>query len=326
MSASFFPCLNVSDARMDQPVLPPNPSSTLFWTVRGIVFVFSIIGNGLVVYLMLTRTHQLLKVISNWFILSLAIADLLVTVVVFVPEVYFLCLRGNIFPWTFKLFYDMLTRTSCYNLCALTFERYIAVVEPLKYGRLTCKKRLIAFTITAMWFLGIISPLPYYICFRLRQFSAFRAVMLVFLFTGEFLPTAILVLAYAKIIIVVRRQERMVKRQNDQVSYNYGTAFVQKNRYDKRNRSNVQVLGAILFVFVLCYSVSCYKGFINYVLFREVSYWTVYITRILYQLNSAVNGFVYALLKKDIKQEINKIAYKMSNGRIGRKVRKLRGT
>lgn len=303
---------------MEQPVLPQNPSHPLFWTVKGIVFVFSIIGNGLVLYLMLTRT-QLLKVISNWFILSLAIADLLVTVMVFVLEVYFLCFRNNIFPWTFKLFYDMLTRTSCYNLCALTFERYVAVVEPLKYGRLTCKTRLIFVIIAAVWVLGILSPLPYFICFRLRYFAAFRAVMLVFLFTGEFFPTAVLVLVYAKMIIVVRRQEKMVERQNKQVQYNYGAAFVQKNRYDKRNRSNIQVLGVILSVFVLCYSVSCYKGFINYVLFRDVSYWTIYVTRILYQLNSAVNGFVYALLKKDIKQEVKKIAYKISHGRIGSK-------
>jgi hypothetical protein len=237
-------------------------------------------------------------------VLSLAIADLLVTAVT-LPEVWYTIFFNNTFPWPLKLVYDVLVVASIFSLCAMTLERYIAVVHPLKYPHLIYNSRLVFFMIAVPWLIGIVTPWPYYICYRFQKLIAFRSLQVTYLFTCECLPTMVLLMAYIKMLLVVRKQENMIQQQNNQVRYNHGTASIQKNRLDKRNRSNIQAIGLILLVFALCYAVSFYKGFKNYVLFEYSSAWSVSMARILYQVNSAVNGFVYALLKKDIKEELN---------------------
>jgi hypothetical protein len=220
---------------------------------------------------------------------------------------------NNTYPWLLKMAYDALLVASTFNLCALTLERYIAIVHPLKYGYLIYNSRLVFFVIAVAWVVGILSPWPCYICYRFQKFIAFRSLQVTFLFICELLPTVALLMAYIKMLLVVRKQENMIQQQNNQVQYNYGTTSIQKTRLDKRNRSNIQVIGVILLIFVLCYAISFYKGFKNFVLFEDVSVWSVSMARILYQVNSAVNGFVYALLKKDIKEEVKILFSKVSS-------------
>uniref|UniRef100_A0A3B4A323 G-protein coupled receptors family 1 profile domain-containing protein n=2 Tax=Periophthalmus magnuspinnatus TaxID=409849 RepID=A0A3B4A323_9GOBI len=121
-----------------------------------------ILGNILVCLSVLTERS--LKTATNYFIFSLAIADLLLAVLVLPLYVYSEFMGGI---WTLStsicdllMTMDvMLCTASILNLCAISVDRYIAVVVPLKYNRNQFSVRQLAL-ITATWVLslGVASP------------------------------------------------------------------------------------------------------------------------------------------------------------------------
>ncbi|XP_076862621.1 dopamine receptor D4 related sequence [Brachyhypopomus gauderio] len=132
--------------------------------VCGIPLIFIIIlGNVLVCLSVLTERS--LKTATNYFIISLAVADLLLAVLVLPLYVYSEFLGGK---WTLSMYICdalmtmdvMLCTASILNLCAISVDRFIAVVVPLKYNRNQFSVRQLAL-ITATWVLslGVASPI-----------------------------------------------------------------------------------------------------------------------------------------------------------------------
>uniref|UniRef100_A0A665UX61 D(4) dopamine receptor-like n=2 Tax=Echeneis naucrates TaxID=173247 RepID=A0A665UX61_ECHNA len=131
--------------------------------VLGVPLILVIIlGNVLVCLSVLTERS--LKTATNYFIISLAVADLLLAVLVLPLFMYSEFLGGI---WTLStsvcdalMTMDvMLCTASILNLCAISVDRYIAVVIPLKYNRNQFSLRQLGL-ITASWVLsvGVASP------------------------------------------------------------------------------------------------------------------------------------------------------------------------
>ncbi|XP_034529707.1 dopamine receptor D4 related sequence [Notolabrus celidotus] len=134
-----------------------------FALVVGVLLILVIIlGNTLVCLSVLTERS--LKTATNYFIISLAVADLLLAVLVLPLFIYSEFLGG---VWTLSTFTCdalmtmdvMLCTASILNLCAISVDRYIAVVVPLKYNRNQFSVRQLAL-IAATWLLslGVASP------------------------------------------------------------------------------------------------------------------------------------------------------------------------
>ncbi|XP_051544787.1 D(4) dopamine receptor-like [Myxocyprinus asiaticus] len=134
-----------------------------FAIIFGVPLILIIIlGNVLVCLSVLTERS--LKTATNYFIVSLAVADLLLAVLVLPLYVYSEFLGGI---WTLSMYICdalmtmdvMLCTASILNLCAISVDRYIAVVLPLKYNRNQFSFRQLAL-ITATWVLslGVASP------------------------------------------------------------------------------------------------------------------------------------------------------------------------
>ncbi|XP_037837305.1 dopamine receptor D4 related sequence [Kryptolebias marmoratus] len=154
-------------------VTPESPSGEIYprhynylALVLGIFLILVIIlGNILVCLSVLTERS--LKTATNYFIISLAVADLLLAVLVLPLYVYSEFLGG---VWTLStsicdtlMAMDvMLCTASILNLCAISVDRYIAVVVPLKYNRNQFSLRQLAL-ITATWVLslGVASPVMF---------------------------------------------------------------------------------------------------------------------------------------------------------------------
>ncbi|XP_074482123.1 dopamine receptor D4 related sequence [Sebastes fasciatus] len=131
--------------------------------VLGVPLILVIIlGNVLVCLSVLTERS--LKTATNYFIISLSVADLLLALLVLPLYVYSEFLGGI---WTLStslcdalMTMDvMLCTASILNLCAISVDRYIAVVVPLKYNRNQFSVRQLAL-IAATWLLslGLASP------------------------------------------------------------------------------------------------------------------------------------------------------------------------
>uniref|UniRef100_A0A8K9Y8B7 G-protein coupled receptors family 1 profile domain-containing protein n=1 Tax=Oncorhynchus mykiss TaxID=8022 RepID=A0A8K9Y8B7_ONCMY len=134
-----------------------------FALVLGVPLILIIIlGNVLVCLSVLTERS--LKTATNYFIISLSVADLLLAVLVLPLYVYSEFLGGT---WTLSTYICdalmtmdvMLCTASILNLCAISVDRYIAVVVPLKYNRNQFSLRQLVL-ITATWVLslGVASP------------------------------------------------------------------------------------------------------------------------------------------------------------------------
>ena len=88
-------------------------------------------GNGFVVFLI--AKNRRLHCPANWFVLSLVVTDFGVGIVVF--PVSYLC-NLNSKPCNMRVymaFYWFVVHSSVTNLCSSAWDRYTAIVHPLRY-------------------------------------------------------------------------------------------------------------------------------------------------------------------------------------------------
>ncbi|XP_031574143.1 octopamine receptor beta-2R-like [Actinia tenebrosa] len=282
------------------PFMPKTPDPTWYWSIRCFIAVVGWIGNGLVIYI-IARSRRL-QITSNWFVMSLAVADLCVTLIVAIPE--FIC---SVFLdcdwWSIKVLYDVFLYASVLNLCAMTFDRYFAIVHPLRYQRIMTSCFAMAILIST-WITAVLIPLPYYIALRMNQYELFSTLQMLVRLILEVLPCFILLITYLHMAYIARKQMRRVVQQRKQLSYNYN---VPCQALSPRPKGSVRAVGLVVLIFLCCYSVAAYKGYINYVNFEKVQKEIVGLARFLYHLNSASNCIVYALCRQDVRNEVMQV-------------------
>lgn len=130
--------------------------------------VFVVLGNLLVVSAIWHETQ--LHSVTNYLIASLAAADCLVGLVVMPFSVISEAIIGS---WTFgptwcDLWhsFDVLASTaSILNLCAISFDRYLAITNPISYPTRMTPKR-VAFIIMSLWACSSLISFPAIIWWR----------------------------------------------------------------------------------------------------------------------------------------------------------------
>ncbi|KAB0792972.1 hypothetical protein PPYR_12592 [Photinus pyralis] len=138
---------------------PERPETYIVPVVFFIIFIVGVLGNGTLVVIFLR--HRAMRNVPNTYILSLALADLLVimTCVPFTSIVYTL----ESWPWgvtvcklseTAK---DISIGVSVFTLTALSAERYCAIVNPLRKLQ---TKPLTVLCAILIWVLATIFALP----------------------------------------------------------------------------------------------------------------------------------------------------------------------
>ena len=124
----------------------------LWFQILGwLLTVIIIIGNGLVIYLITTRRK--LRTKTNWFVLSLAVADFGVGATYF-PRISVCWITDKtcvnyVIIIVYSIGYFMMY-ASVMNLCVLTLDRYLAIVKPMRYVTFMTTKR-VALLISAAW-------------------------------------------------------------------------------------------------------------------------------------------------------------------------------
>ncbi|KAM5276549.1 D(3) dopamine receptor isoform 2-T3 [Hipposideros larvatus] len=169
-----------------------------------------IFGNGLVCAAVLRE--RALQTTTNYLVVSLAVADLLVATLV-MPWVVYLEVTGGVWNFSrvccdvFVTLDVMMCTASILNLCAISIDRYTAVVMPVHYqhgtGQSSCRR--VALMITTVWVLAFAVSCPLLFGFNTTVVSFY-------------LPFGVTVLVYARIYVVLRqrRRKRILTRQNSQ--------------------------------------------------------------------------------------------------------------
>lgn len=127
-----------------------------------IIIIGILLGNSLVITSVLLY-QRLRRSISNSFIASLAVADLLVAIFVLpfslADEVMGYWLFGDFLCRTWLVVDVWFCTASILHLCAISIDRYVAIAHPLRYPNLMTHRRC-RLTCLAMWILSFIICFP----------------------------------------------------------------------------------------------------------------------------------------------------------------------
>ena len=271
--------------------------------------VVAILGNALVMYFIITKTR--LHVTTNWFVLSLALADLFVGLTYF--PLLFISSFFQELPidhtglW-FKLSHTFLYSSSS-NLCALTADRFLAITMPLKYTAFMTRKRLIIALASAWIAPLILFTLPSIFTYSNNN-ASFTFIFEIFrVSVFQLIPSVLFVFVTGRLCYIARdisRKESLLLAQiRFNVSPQQNVPTVKKHR---EKTASVKMIVLIILLFVLCHVGGNYRCFCFVFKLCVASENLKNVIHVLFIMNSAVNPLVYAVLKKDMKNELKKMA------------------
>ncbi|XP_062864819.1 5-hydroxytryptamine receptor 4 [Trichomycterus rosablanca] len=278
----------------------------------------TVVGNFLVVlaiaYFKQLQSH------TNSFVMSLAVADFLVGLVV-MPYSMVRTVEGCWhFGTTFCQLHSsldvMLCTASIFHLSCISFDRYYAVCNPLVYSFKMSRSR-VALLIVVCWAvpllisfgpillglhkLGVDVPLPENVCiFLVNRVYAVIASLVAF-----YLPMGTMLVAYWKIYKAAKRQAMQISALEAQMAVGVDKNFSKKQKhrnYLRRERKAAKTLGIIMGVFLLFwmpfFTVNIIDPFIEYgttSVIWDLLLWLGYI-------NSSLNPFLYGFFNRSFRK------------------------
>ena len=204
--------------------------------LNAVLSPFAVAANGLIVFVIWKRTS--LQTPSNVLLACLAISDILVGLFVQPAYVAYRLLENayGFVPCAVRMFYStgfyVCYGVSFMTLCAISCERLVAIMYPLRYLQLVCHERVLK-TALFIWFVNIL--------LKLLQFAnndVFRGIHLGLWFLSLF--TA--VITQFRILPIIIRHQRQIKK--------YRPTFSQRQMQIKL-AINIASIVAIYFAFNL---------------------------------------------------------------------------
>ena len=279
-----------------------------FFILSWFFTVVAILGNALVIYLIITRAR--LHVTTNWFVLSLALADLCVGLTYF--PLLFISSFFQELPidhtglW-FKLSHTFLYSSSA-NLCALTADRFLTITMPLRYTVFMTRKRLVI-SLASAW----IAPLILFTTPSIFTYSnnnaSFTFIFETFRVTVfQLIPSVLFVFVTWRLCCIAKDISRKESLLLAQIRFNLKPQInIQTIKKQGEKKASVKMIALIILLFVLCHIGGNYRCFCFVFKLCVPSENLKKVIHIIFILNSAVNPLVYAVLKKDMKNELKKM-------------------
>ncbi|NXM74575.1 DRD2 protein, partial [Serilophus lunatus] len=194
----------------------PRPQSNYYAVLLTLLIFVIVFGNVLVC--MAVSRERALQTTTNYLIVSLAVADLLVATLV-MPWVVYLEVVGE---WRFSRIHCdifmtldvMMCTASILNLCAISIDRYTAVAMPMLYNTRYSSKRRVTVMIAVVWVLSFAISCP--LLFGLNNTDANECIIANPAFVvyssivSFYVPFMVTLLVYVQIYIVLRRRRKRV--------------------------------------------------------------------------------------------------------------------
>ncbi|CAL8081931.1 unnamed protein product [Orchesella dallaii] len=201
----------------------PEWEAALTATVLSLIIVLTLVGNALVI--MSVFTYRPLRSAPNFFIVSLAVADMTVAILVLPLNVAYSILGRWVLGKLVCEFWvtsDVLCCTaSILHLCAIAIDRYRAITDPVNYARKRTLQRVL-FTIAVVWIMSFLISSPPILGWNdwPSDFNADTPCQLtrqqgyvVYSALGSFfIPLALMTGVYVRIYIATRRRLRQRAR------------------------------------------------------------------------------------------------------------------
>ena len=184
-------------------------AKTVLSTWYGLTGLGAIIGNGVVLWLIITKRS--LRTVSNLFLSSLAAADLLVG---FVIEPVWISVRYTAYNvdrvQTYGKAIDYLwihtTVVTTFNLCCVTLDRHIAIFHPLRYENILSHRRCYML-IATVWFMSLVLPCSR---FLVEDVIGLSTLYISFTIITVLIPMIIIILCSIRILKAASVQSKRI--------------------------------------------------------------------------------------------------------------------
>lgn len=303
--------------------------------VLTILAVFTLLGNSLVC-LAIWRFRNL-RNLTNYFVCSLAVADLLVPLlrVIYIAVSLFAgkWLFGRTWCKISSMCGILLCGASIMHLCAISIERLIAIKWPLSYGVRVTHRRVVLALVYIWIQSAILSVLPVFGIAEHRfnptlmeceiawlKKPTLTVLLVVFYF---FVPTSIMMFAYMLIFKEVRRSTRRI---SGIAAERTGRASKIASIFMLREIKAVKVLAVVIGVFFVMWMPYFVATTIR--AFRGEAFVPAMLQRTVITLaygNSCCNFVIYALMNQQLRKAFMQVL-KSCNGRRENLPRDLRMT
>ncbi|KAM7018207.1 adenosine A2a receptor a [Tautogolabrus adspersus] len=301
-------------------------ASILYIVLELLIAIFSVLGNVLVCWAVCLNSN--LQSITNFFVVSLAVADIAVGVLA-IPFSILISIGfcSNFYGCLFiACFVLVLTQSSIFSLLAIAIDRYIAIKLPLRYNSLVTGERARGI-IAVCWVLSIIIGLTPMMGWNKQSNSdnttcppnlmecLFEKVvdmeyMVYFnFFACVLIPLLLMLAIYLCIFMAARHQLKLMEV---------------KALHGERSRSTLQKevqaaksLAIIVGLFAACWLplhiINCFTLFCPKC--NPPSIWIMYVAIILSHTNSVINPFIYAYRIQEFRKTFRKIIQRHILGR-----------
>ncbi|KAH8278424.1 hypothetical protein KR018_003150 [Drosophila ironensis] len=322
-----------SDHRGSESDSPSSELNVPYTVFEILVAIVSIIGNVLVIIVF--RRERKLRRRTNYYIVSLAMADFLVgSLGVPFAILASIGLPRNLHACLFTVsLLVVLCTISIFCLVAVSVDRYWAILYPMAYSR-NVRTRTAIVIISMCWVAGtIVGFLPlfgWHADVGTNQECLFVEVMdydyLVFLYFATIITPALLMLAFYTHIYRVRQIVTMnpasdLSRRSSAAAVQVttpgrgghaGTMLRVLGAARKRDVKATQNLSIIVLFFMICwiplYTINCIKAFCpDCYVHPKLTLFCI----ILSHLNSAVNPVLYAYHLKDFRAALKNLLLRM---------------
>uniref|UniRef100_UPI0037E7E683 adenosine receptor A2b-like n=1 Tax=Semicossyphus pulcher TaxID=241346 RepID=UPI0037E7E683 len=305
-----------------------------------VIALLAVAGNVLVCWAVFLNSN--LQSITNFFVVSLAVADIAVGLLA-IPFAITISTGfcANFFGCLFiACFVLILTQSSIFSLLAIAVDRYIAIKNPLRYNSLVTGQRAKGI-IALCWFLSVgigLTPMLGWnkgwnstaaassnSCLEGLTVCLFEEVvtmdyMIYFNFFGCVLvPLVIMLVIYANIFMAARRQLRLMGLKVADVpapgeitsSSTASRSTLQKEVHAAKS------LAIIVGLFALCWLPLHIINSFNYLCedCKRSHLWVMNIAIILSHANSVVNPLIYAYRIREFRHTFRRILYQHILGR-----------
>ena len=257
-----------------------------------LVMALALLGNTLVCVAFYRSTN--LHSVTNVFIVSLAITDILVAVVsipIWLVIQNTECINNatacDSVLMTFWRCLDILFSTaSIMNLCAISCDRYIAITSPLRYAQIITKTRS-AIVLIFLWAYSIVTS-------SISLAGGVYYPILVFV-VSFLLPLTVMFYSYLRIFLAALRQLRRIQP-------------IRQAFYYKREIKAAKTLAMVMGIFIVCWTpffvtnilVTFYKGLpVHPIITLAI--------KLLHYSNSALNPIIYSSTNRDFRNKILRV-------------------
>ncbi|EDW68364.1 octopamine receptor beta-1R [Drosophila virilis] len=305
--------------------------------IIGFIILAAILGNMLVIVSVMR--HRKLRIITNYFVVSLAVADMLVALCAMTfnasVEISGRWMFGSLMCDIWNSFDVYFSTASIMHLCCISVDRYYAIVQPLDYPLIMTHRRVFIMLLMVWLSPALLSFLP--ICSgwyttnenwkylksnpHICEFKVNKAYAIVSSSMSFWIPGIVMLSMYYRIYQEADRQERLVYRskvaalllekhlQISQIPKPRPSIQVEQSTITtmRRERKAARTLGIIMSAFLLCWL----PFFLWYIIFTlcdscktprlvvGILFWIGY-------FNSALNPIIYAYFNRDFRAAFKK--------------------